>query len=141
MLKIQLVKGYQDNKFLQQIINLESKLFNDTFKQIYRIDPQIYYAICINTLTNQVVGYISYKDTDLSHDIIKLGVDVDYRRQNIATNLLNYIFTKDILLEVDTSNTKAVNLYKKLGFKIIKTLPNYYHGQDGYRMLLQFNNK
>jgi len=45
---------------------------------------------------------------------------------------------KRIGLEVRVSNLNALQLYRTLGFKIEKTLPQYYpsegNGEDGYRM-------
>ncbi len=135
MLKILSLKGYKDNKYIQQIINLESLLFDSSFKQIYRIDSEIYYQIAM--LDNQVVGYLTYKDNNEGYDIIQIGVDPNYQRQGIATKLMDKINDKPIVLEVNANNTKAVNLYYKLGFKKVVDLPNYYKNDDGIRMIKQ----
>lgn len=135
MLKILSLKGYKDNKYIQQIINLESLLFDSSFKQIYRIDSEIYYQIAM--LDNQVVGYLTYKDNKEGYDIIQIGVDPNYQRQGIATKLMDKINDKLIVLEVNANNTKAVNLYYKLGFKKVVDLPNYYKNDDGIRMIKQ----
>lgn len=135
MLKILSLKGYKDNKYIQQIINLESLLFDSSFKQIYRIDSEIYYQIAM--LNNQVVGYLTYKDNKKGYDIIQIGVDPNYQRQGIATKLMDKINDKPIVLEVNANNTKAVNLYYKLGFKKVVDLPNYYKNDDGIRMIKQ----
>ncbi len=135
MLKILSLKGYKDNKYIQQIINLESLLFDSSFKQIYRIDSEIYYQIAM--LDNQVVGYLTYKDNKEGYDIIQIGVDPNYQRQGIATKLMDKINDKPIVLEVNANNTKAVNLYYKLGFKKVVDLPNYYKNDDGIRMIKQ----
>ena len=45
MLKIHCIKGYEHNKYLQQIINVEQELFTTSFKAIYTIDDNIYYKI------------------------------------------------------------------------------------------------
>lgn len=140
MLKAQYVKGFKNNSYLQGIINLEAQLFTSTFKQIYRIDPEIQYWVMINEMTNQVVGYLSYKQTDVSYDVIQIGVDPNYRRQNIAYNLMQKIMDHDVILEVNVNNTAAISLYEKLGFKTITTLPNYYQGSDGIRMIYQHTN-
>lgn len=135
MLKILSLKGYKDNKYIQQIINLESLLFDSSFKQIYRIDSEIYYQIAM--LDNQVVGYLTYKDNNEGYDIIQIGVVPNYQRQGIATKLMDKINDKPIVLEVNANNTKAVNLYYKLGFKKVVDLPNYYKNDDGIRMIKQ----
>jgi ribosomal-protein-alanine N-acetyltransferase len=44
------------------------------------------------------------------------------------------------VLEVRITNTVAINLYKKLGFVIQKTIPEYYKdGEDAYYMVLKNN--
>lgn len=135
MLKILSVKGYKDNKYIQQIINLESLLFDSSFKQIYRIDSEVYYQIAL--LDNQVVGYLTYKDNNEAYDIIQIGVDPNFQRQGIATKLMDKINDKPIVLEVNANNTKAISLYYKLGFKKVVDLPNYYKNEDGIRMIKQ----
>lgn len=135
MLKILSLKGYKENKYIQQIINLESLLFDSSFKQIYRIDSEVYYQIAL--LDNQVVGYLTYKDNNEAYDIIQIGVDPNFQRQGIATKLMDKINDKPIVLEVNANNTKAINLYYKLGFKKVVDLPNYYKNEDGIRMIKQ----
>jgi ribosomal protein S18 acetylase RimI-like enzyme len=51
-----------------------------------------------------------------------LAVDIKHLRIGVASTLVNSLFTlteyKNYLLEVIGTNTKAINLYKKLGFKV-----------------------
>ena len=135
MSNILYLKGFKDNKYLQQIINLESQLFTSSFKQIYRIDPNIEYYVYL--IDNKVIGYLAYKDVDLSYDIIQIGVDKNYQHQGIATKLMQKIMERCISLEVSCNNTNAIKLYEKLGFSKVCDLPNYYQGVDGIRMLYQ----
>lgn len=135
MSNILYLKGFKDNKYLQQIINLESQLFTSSFKQIYRIDPNIEYYVYL--IDNKVIGYLAYKDVDLSYDIIQIGVDKNYQHQGIATKLMQKIKGHCISLEVSCNNTNAIKLYEKLGFSKVCDLPNYYQGVDGIRMLYQ----
>ncbi|MDH5437561.1 MAG: GNAT family N-acetyltransferase, partial [Candidatus Bathyarchaeota archaeon] len=45
---------------------------------------------------------------------------------------------KECFLEVRASNTPAVNLYKKMGFEITRTLRGYYSdGENAYMMVRQ----
>jgi len=52
-----------------------------------------------------------------------LAIDTKHLRTGVASTLVKSLFTlpeyKNYLLEVIGSNTKAINLYKKLGFKAI----------------------
>ena len=61
------------------------------------------------------------------------------RKKGIGSKLLNEIIKMDckhIMLEVNTKNIGAVNLYKKNNFKIINTRKNYYKTDDAYVMEL-----
>lgn len=61
--------------------------------------------------------------------LINISVHKDYQRQGIAsammTNIINYYKTtmpeKQLSLNVEKSNTKAFNLYKKFGFSVIES--------------------
>lgn len=45
----------------------------------------------------------------------------------------------NITLEVAVNNKSALNLYKKLGFKIVTIRKNYYENSDGYLMIKETN--
>lgn len=72
-----------------------------------------------------------YKGKGAGKELIKLAIKVagDYN-------------VNKIVLEVDTNNDKLVKFYENLGFKIIKTLPNYYgKGEDAYKMSYLLNSE
>jgi ribosomal protein S18 acetylase RimI-like enzyme len=54
------------------------------------------------------------------------------------TSLFNYLFKNEkytkIFLEVSEENIGAINLYNKLGFKVISERKGYYNGIDAYVM-------
>lgn len=63
----------------------------------------------------------------------------EYRKNGIASKLINYIIkenkdVENITLEVSVENIPAINLYKKLGFKVVATREKYYNGIDAYLM-------
>ncbi len=75
--------------------------------------------------------------------VISIAVRSNYRHRGIGRKLMVYAMkalkehygAEEIYLEVRVSNTPAINLYKKLGFKIVKTIANYYlDGEDAYVM-------
>ncbi len=71
-------------------------------------------------IDNQKVGCLlleKYEDGILLNE---LYLDKNYRRKGIGTNLLNHILSNNskVYLWVYKENTPALNLYKKLGFKI-----------------------
>ncbi len=75
--------------------------------------------------------------------VISLAVLPEYRRRGIATRLMEAALrslrdeygAREVYLEVRVSNTPAINLYRKLGFRIIHVIPRYYaDGEDAYLM-------
>jgi ribosomal-protein-alanine N-acetyltransferase len=75
--------------------------------------------------------------------IVTLDVREAHRRKGYGTELLSR--AEDILLncgaeaydlQVDTSNIAAIRFYKKHGFRMVRTLRNYYaNGNDAYLMV------
>ena len=67
--------------------------------------------------------------------IMIVGVLAAYRGLQVGTQMLEHVLdqaskyhheVKSVYLHVQTSNDDAVNFYKKFGFEITETLPNYY---------------
>ncbi|MEM1543922.1 MAG: ribosomal protein S18-alanine N-acetyltransferase [Candidatus Bathyarchaeia archaeon] len=100
---------------------------------------------------NRVVGYIMCRiESGFSGlglikrgHVISIAVLPEYRRRGIGEALLKealeamatYYGVKDCYLEVRVSNMPAINLYKKMGFKIEKTIRGYYaDGENAYLM-------
>ncbi len=75
--------------------------------------------------------------------IISIAVLPEYRRKGIGTALMKAAMRslkevygcKEVYLEVRVSNTPAIKLYEKLGFRKVKVIPMYYlDGEDAYLM-------
>lgn len=106
-------------------------------------NPLAKYIIAKNMETNQVIGFIGVWIISGEGDITNIGVHPDYRRQNIASGLLNSLINlcKDfdcnlLNLEVRRSNIIAQNLYNKFNFKEIGVRKNYY-GNNEDAILMQ----
>jgi ribosomal-protein-alanine N-acetyltransferase len=101
----------------------------------------------------EIVGYIMCRiETGLSNfgfggfikkgHIVSLAVMPQHRRKGIGQALvvkamegMRLYNAKHCFLEVRVTNMPAINLYKKLGFKIIRTIHGYYSdGEDAYLM-------
>jgi len=101
----------------------------------------------------EVVGYIMCRiETGLSNfgmlgiakkgHVISIAVLPAHQRQGIGYALMKEAMQSMLLyrarecyLEVRVSNTPAVNLYKKMDFKIARTIRGYYaNGEDAYVM-------
>ena len=87
---------------------------------------------------NKVIGIINYQKFDSYAEIIDIVVDSEYRRKHIGSNLLEYAInilkSCDITLEVRESNSNAIKLYEKFGFKIIGIREKYYKEENAYIM-------
>ena len=101
-------------------------------------NPFSKYLIFIDN--NKILGYLNYYLIYDRIEIANFDVLPDYQNNHIGTKLLDYLINKyfnrvsNITLEVKIDNTKAINLYKKMGF-IEKTIrKNYYNGIDGILM-------
>ena len=84
-------------------------------------------------IENKVVGFAGIKIVLDTADIMNIAVKEDYRRQGIATLLLNNILDicnekniKTINLEVNEENFSAIQLYQKFGFKENGRRKKYY---------------
>lgn len=89
-------------------------------------------------IDDTIVGFLDYSVIYDRLEVNYIFVKEKYRRQNIAYRLLSNIINnydyENITLEVNINNIKAINLYKKLDFKIVAIRPNYYNGVDGCLM-------
>ena len=96
----------------------------------------------------RVIGYINFNIAVDEAELIKVVIDVNYRRQGLAGSLIsNAIETlkeqgvKIIFLEVRVDNTPAKNLYEKYGFIKYYTREKYYNGIDADLYRLKLNDK
>ena len=75
--------------------------------------------------------------------IVSVGVLPEARRLGIATAMMlramkamkMYYGATEVYLEVRVSNTPAISLYEKLGYRVVGRIPKYYSdGEDAYLM-------
>ena len=91
---------------------------------------------------NKVVGYYDVWYMFENADISNIVICKDYQGQKLGEYLLKDCIKRCIRknveflhLEVRVDNTKARNLYKKLGFIEVRTRVGYYAGVDGIDMV------
>ena len=101
----------------------------------------------------QVVGYImcrielgfsnfGFSGLTKKGHIVSIAVLPEHQRKGIGHALITKAMegmklykAKQCFLEVRVTNMQAINLYKKLGFQVTKTIRNYYaDGEDAYVM-------
>ena len=96
----------------------------------------------------QIVAYIFYRFIAEEVHIFRLAVDPEWRRQGIGTRLLDDCLTSArrmglsaAVLEVRPSNTEAIALYCKLGFRVIARRPGYYSDSREEALILKLELK
>jgi len=84
-------------------------------------------------LENNLVGYICTRYIIDEGHIMNLAVHKDFRRQGIATELMNRVTgeLKEkschlLYLEVRVSNIEAIKFYERFGFKVASFRRKYY---------------
>ena len=126
--------------------NYAPYFFLDTFNS----SPQTF---IVAESQGRVVGYImcrmehGFSDVRKLHfakkgHIISVAVMPDFRRMRIGQGLVEHALSAlsglsadECFLEVRITNAPAIDLYKKLGFQIMRTIPRYYYdGSDAYVM-------
>lgn len=114
---------------------------HENFEKSFHIETEIDnpLAIVLVSVEDEVVnGYLYAINLDDNADIISIYVDENNRLRHIGFDLVKKLqeicSKKTITLEVRVDNKKAINLYKKCGFREISIRKKYYQGSDGYLM-------
>ena len=139
---------------IPQIMEIENLCFKTPWKRsdfLYELFTNEFSKILVIELSNeslglkQVCGFVDYWQTFNSATICQIAVHPDIQRQKLASALLEEVIkecriakVESITLEVRVSNFKAINLYKKYGFKEVVIKPQYYSdGEDAIYMMLE----
>lgn len=96
-------------------------------------------------IDGKTVGYVNFSIAVDEAELIKIVVDSGYRRQGIATKLLDKSLSelknsgvKIVFLEVRVDNESAKKCYEKMGFEHYFTRLKYYNGIDAMLYRLKF---
>ena len=82
-----------------------------------------------NRDVNSLVGFLIAKKYGKRHHIMTIAILSNYRRKGLGKLLIDKLKKNDndeISLYVLTINNIAINFYKKMGFKCIEKIENYY---------------
>lgn len=119
-------------------INSLKEIFEEYKNNYYPVISD-FTKIYIYDVDNKIVGFLVFDIIYEKCEIIDIYVSEDYRKRNIAYELINEIEKdfniENITLEVSTDNIKAINLYKKLGFREVSIRKNYYKDSNAILML------
>ncbi len=125
-----------------ELIRLEKLVFEQSLGESFLYDefllnPFAHYFVYEKN--GKVIGYIGYRAIDDNAEMMNFCVDPTFHKQGIGSEILEYsieylksLGVDRILLEVRVSNTKAINLYEKFGFKKSGRRPKYYGSEDAY---------
>lgn len=107
----------------------------------YVFDLDVFSKCLVIQMDSVVIGYVVYSIIYERAEIIDIVIDPLYRNKSYGYKLLLSCIEdirlnncKNITLEVNSNNTAAICLYKKLGFKIEAVREKYYGINDGYLM-------
>jgi [ribosomal protein S18]-alanine N-acetyltransferase len=118
------------------IVELEEKSFDSPWSLKHINDELLNENACIYLAQSDAVtyGFISMRINYDDIEIFRIAVLPEYRRTGIAGLLLAEAEVlclkynkKLIILEVNESNTAAINFYKKYSFTEYHTRKNYYN--------------
>ena len=93
---------------------------------------------------NKVIGFVSsYFDGEII-EILNYCIDPEYQSKGFGTKLMEEFFkcqnAVSAILEVRSSNVKAIGLYQKFDFKTIRIRKEYYsNGEDALFMQKVFD--
>ena len=118
---------------LSSILEYASDLSNKELDEINtyvkdNVPNQINNYKLIN-IDGNIVGCIFVENKDNGVIIDELYIEEKYRNNGIGTVLINNVISNNniVYLWVYKLNVKAIRLYKRLGFKIIKETENRYY--------------
>ncbi|MEM4101489.1 MAG: N-acetyltransferase [Desulfurococcaceae archaeon] len=138
------IRSYEDHD-LPGVLHVENECFEPGDRYPRRVFE--YYSrkgaiFKVALYQGVIVGYvIASVENNLCH-VVSLAVKRDYRRRGIGIKLTCEALAECVkrgaraaYLEVEVVNEPAINLYKKLGFRIVGEVVNYYGpGRSAYIM-------
>ena len=119
--KLKSIFDYAENLSLEEIKQINNYVKSNVPKQI-----DDYKVICIN---DKKVGCLLVVNKDDGVLLDEIYLEEKYRNKGIGTSIIKKILSSYniVYLWVYKLNTRAISLYKKLGFKIIdETETRYY---------------
>ena len=139
---------------LPVLVSMERVLFADSpwsmgqFKEEFKGVPNSRFFLVATNEQDQIVGYaaVLVVAPGVEADVLTVAVLPEYARKGIATHFMNELekwslakHASAMMLEVGLTNTSAIALYEKLGYKTIATRRNYYGpGLDAFVMRKEF---
>jgi [ribosomal protein S18]-alanine N-acetyltransferase len=129
---------------LPQVIAIERRVFPTPWSlAMFVLELSKPNGVCLAAVTQQrLVGYLICSRYDSVWHVMNLAVDSDHQRTGLATVLLAELYRRvddaqaRFTLEVRRSNTVAIHLYEREGFRAAGIRRRYYqdNGEDALVM-------
>ena len=128
---------------LPQVVAIERRAFTSPWSlAMFVLELSKPSGICLAAeVDSELVGYLICSRYDTVWHIMNVAVDPDLRRRRIATTLLDTLIARverdaQLTLEVRRSNTGAIELYERFGFRSAGVRRRYYqdNGEDALVM-------
>jgi [ribosomal protein S18]-alanine N-acetyltransferase len=129
---------------LPQVVAIERRSFPTPWSlAMFVLELSKPSGVCLAALRDgELVGYLFCSRYDAVWHVMNVSVDPDFRRQGIATALIEALLERiddggvQITLEVRPTNHGAIALYERFGFRAAGRRPRYYqdNGEDALIM-------
>ena len=128
---------------LPQVVAVERRAFTTPWSlAMFVLELSKPSGVCLAAVVEtELAGYIVCSRYDTVWHVMNVAVDTDRRRRGIATALIGALLERigddgQVTLEVRTSNTGALVLYERFGFRSAGVRPRYYadNGEDAVIM-------
>lgn len=131
---------------LPQVFAIEKELFASYWSQRdfeYELSENEFARLFVKEVDGTVIGFVGIREIFDRGEITNLAVSSAYQGQGYGKEMLLYAINKmqkdrmeAVFLEVRVSNRKALALYYKHGFIVMRTRKSYYtdNYEDAYEM-------
>jgi [ribosomal protein S18]-alanine N-acetyltransferase len=129
---------------LPDVIAIERRVFPTPWSlAMFVLELSKQTGICLAALSERrLVGYLICSRYDTVWHVMNIAVDVDHQRKGLASALLAELYLRvddedaRFTLEVRRSNTVAIHLYEREGFRAAGVRRHYYqdNGEDALVM-------
>ncbi|MBA2505053.1 MAG: ribosomal protein S18-alanine N-acetyltransferase [Thermoleophilaceae bacterium] len=120
---------------LPQVVAVERRAFPTPWSlAMFVLELSKPSGICLAAVqAERITGYMVCSRYDTVWHLMNIAVDPDRRREGVATALIEKLFEtadrdgEQYTLEVRTSNTPAIEMYERFGFRSAGVRRGYYH--------------
>lgn len=137
-------------RFFRRLFSIESSVFTED-----RYNLELFRHLCednrdlllVARLGNRTVGYVMGELHPRGAEVVSLAVAPPYRNRGVGRRLMRRLLIRmertgivRVFLMVREGNAAAIALYRSLGFRRVRRVPEYYgDGEAAIRMRLEFD--